>query len=58
MNEVSTKPITVDEFLVWSARQERGRYKLQDGWVIMLAAAELGSCVSEGTHVNDYEGRN
>ncbi len=30
-----TRPLTVDEFLEWSQRQERGKYELLDGAVIM-----------------------
>ena len=30
--------MTVDEFLVWSSRQDSGRYELQDGRVIMQQA--------------------
>lgn len=35
MNIVVPQRMTVDEFLTWSVRQEKGRYELQDGWVIM-----------------------
>ena len=42
MNEFAIKPMTVDEFLVWSARQDKGRYELQDGWVIMQQAQNWG----------------
>ena len=42
MKEFAIKPMTVDEFLVWSARQEKGRYELQDGWVIMQQAQNVG----------------
>ena len=30
-----TKRLTVDEFLVWSERQERGKFELIDGMVVM-----------------------
>ena len=42
MNEFATKTMTVDEFLVWSSRQDKGRYELQDGWVIMQQAQNIG----------------
>ena len=34
--------MTVDEFLNWSQRQERGRYELQDGRVIMQQSQNVG----------------
>lgn len=35
MNVALPNRMTVDEFLVWSVQQERGRYELQDGMVIV-----------------------
>ena len=42
MNVFSPKQMTVDEFLAWSERQEKGRYELQDGWVIMQQSQNWG----------------
>ena len=38
MNLVMPTRMTVDEFLRWSERQERGRYELEDGRVIEMPA--------------------
>ena len=35
MNIVAPQRMTVDEFLAWSVRQEKGRFELQDGRVIV-----------------------
>jgi hypothetical protein len=35
MNIVLPKRMTVDEFLAWAARQEKGRYELFKGRVVM-----------------------
>lgn len=34
--------LTVDEFLAWSSRQEKGRYELQDGRIIMQQSQNMG----------------
>ena len=38
MNVHVPQRMTVDEFLIWSLQQEKGRYELQDGLVIMQQA--------------------
>ena len=35
MNVVLPNRLTVDEFLAWSVRQERGKFELFDGVVVM-----------------------
>ena len=42
MNVVLPTPMTVDEFLRWSARQERGRYELEGGRVIEMPGESGG----------------
>lgn len=42
MNVILPQRMTVDEFLDWSQRQERGRYELQDGRVIMQQSQNIG----------------
>jgi len=42
MNIVVDQRMTVDEFLAWSVRQDKGRYELQDGWVIMQQSQNVG----------------
>jgi Uma2 family endonuclease len=42
MNIAAPHLMTVDEFLAWSARQETGRYELQDGRIIMQQSQTVG----------------
>lgn len=42
MTILAPQRMTVDEFLAWSVRQEKGRYELQDGRVIMQQAQNWG----------------
>ena len=42
MNLVLPTRMTVDEFLAWAERQERGRYELFDGRVVMQQAQNWG----------------
>ncbi|KAB2849056.1 MAG: Uma2 family endonuclease [Hyphomicrobiaceae bacterium] len=42
MNVTAPNRMTVDEFLRWCQRQERGRFELQDGRVIMQQAQTWG----------------
>jgi Uma2 family endonuclease len=42
MNIVAPQRMTVDEFLAWSARQEKGRFELQDGRVIVQQSQNVG----------------
>ena len=42
MNIAVPHRMTVDEFLAWSSRQEKGRYELQDGRVIMQQSQNMG----------------
>ena len=42
MNQVLPIRMTVDEFLAWSERQERGRFELEDGLVIEMQAENVG----------------
>lgn len=42
MNEVLPTPMTVDDFLRWSARQEQGRYELEGGRVVAMPSETLG----------------
>lgn len=48
MNIAAPSRMTVDEFLRWSARQESGRYELQDGWIIMQQAQNVGHLLTKG----------
>lgn len=41
MNIALAQRMTVDEFLVWSQRQDKGRYELQDGVVIMQQSQNI-----------------
>ena len=42
MNIAVPQRLTVDEFLAWSSRQEKGRYELQDGRIIMQQSQNMG----------------
>ena len=42
MNIAVPQRLTVDEFLAWSSRQEKGRYELQDGRIIMQQSQNVG----------------
>src|SRR5262245_25372517 len=42
MNQILPTPMTVDEFLRWSARQERGRYELEGGRVVAMPSETFG----------------
>lgn len=42
MNQILPTPMTVDEFLRWSQRQERGRYELEGGRVVALPSETYG----------------
>jgi Uma2 family endonuclease len=42
MNQVLPTPMTVDEFLRWSVRQERGRYELERGRVVATPSETIG----------------
>jgi Uma2 family endonuclease len=42
MNIVAPQRMTVDEFLAWSVRQEKGRFELQDGRVILQQSQNVG----------------
>ena len=42
MNIVLPTRMTVDEFLLWSQQQAKGRYELQDGRVIMQQSQTWG----------------
>ena len=42
MNIAVPQRLTVDEFLAWSVRQEKGRYELQDGRIIMQQSQNWG----------------
>jgi Uma2 family endonuclease len=42
MNVALPSRLTVDEFLAWSARQERGKYELFDGVVVMQQSQQWG----------------
>ena len=42
MNIAVPQRLTVDEFLAWSVRQEKGRYELQDGRIIMQQSQNVG----------------
>jgi Uma2 family endonuclease len=39
---VAPQRMTVDEFLAWSVRQEKGRFELQDGRVIVQQSQNVG----------------
>lgn len=41
MNQVLPTPMTVEEFLRWSQRQERGRYELEGGRVVALPSETI-----------------
>ena len=42
MNIALPTRMTVDEFLAWAVRQEKGRYELFDGRVVMQQAQTWG----------------
>lgn len=48
MNVVLPTRMTVDEFLAWAARQEKGRYELFDGRVIMQQPERWGHLSRKG----------
>ncbi len=48
MNIAVPQRLTVDEFLAWSSRQEKGRYELQDGRVIMQQSQNVGHLKAKG----------
>jgi Uma2 family endonuclease len=48
MNIAVPHRMTVDEFLAWSSRQEKGRYELQDGRVIMQQSQNMGHLKAKG----------
>lgn len=43
MNAILPIEMTVDEFLRWSVRQEKGRYELDNGRVIAMPSESIGS---------------
>ena len=47
MNQILPTPMTVDEFLRWSARQERGHYELEGGRVMAAAARVVPDTCSQ-----------
>ncbi len=48
MNIAVPQRLTVDEFLAWSSRQEKGRYELQDGRVIKQQSQNVGHLKAKG----------
>ena len=52
MNLIAPQRMTVDEFLAWSVRQEKGRYELQDGRVIMQQSQNFGHLRFKGRIFN------
>ncbi len=48
MNIAVPHRMTVDEFLAWSSRQEKGRYELQDGRVVMQQSQNMGHLKAKG----------
>jgi Uma2 family endonuclease len=48
MNIAVPHRMTVDEFLAWSSRQEKGRFELQDGRVIMQQSQNIGHLKAKG----------
>ena len=48
MSVIVSERMTVDEFLAWSVRQEKGRYELQDGRVIMQQSQNVAHLRAKG----------
>ena len=48
MNIAVPQRLTVDEFLAWKSRQEKGRYELQDGCIIMQHSQNVGHLKAKG----------
>src|SRR5512134_2966875 len=48
MNIVVPQRMTVDEFLAWSVRQEKGRFELQDGRVVVQQSQNVAHLRAKG----------
>jgi Uma2 family endonuclease len=55
MNIATPHLLTVDEFLAWSVQQDKGRYELQDGRIIMQQSQNVGHLRIKGRIVRLLE---
>ena len=42
MNQLAPQRMTVEEFIDWTRVQPKGRYELEDGWIVEMPSENLG----------------